>query len=80
MILDTVVSGDHDLFVAGHVARMGQRVVLYRGLGRDISGKEKLGIPRSRWNDYIKMDLQKWDGETGTGLNWLRIGTGGGKL
>jgi hypothetical protein len=24
--------------------------------------------------------FQKWDGETRTGLFWLRIGTGGGRL
>jgi hypothetical protein len=29
--------------------------------------------------DNIKMD-QKWDGEAWTGLIWLRIGTGGGRL
>jgi hypothetical protein len=31
---------------------------------------------RSRWEDNIKMDLEKWDGAR-TGSNSLRIGTGG---
>jgi hypothetical protein len=28
----------------------------------------------------IKWLLKRWDGEAGTGLIWLRIGTGGGLL
>ena len=39
-------------------------------------GKRPLGIPRCRWEDNIKMDLE----EVGTGWSWLRIGTGGGRL
>jgi len=40
-------------------------------------GKRPLTRPRHRWEDNIKMDLQKvgWNG-----LTWLRIGTGGGHL
>ena len=41
------------------------------------------GNPRERDHleeDSIKMDLTEWDGEAYTGLNWLRIGTGGGRL
>jgi hypothetical protein len=39
--------------------------------------KRSLGIPRCRWKDNIKMDLQEVGGVVETG--W-RIGTGGGHL
>ena len=38
------------------------------------------GRPRRRKEDNIKMDLQEVGWETWTGLIWLRIGTGGGRL
>jgi hypothetical protein len=41
-------------------------------------GKTALGRPRHRWEDNIKVDLQKLDVGAWTGLSWLRIGTGGG--
>jgi hypothetical protein len=43
---------------AGHVARMGERRVIYRVLVGKPEGKRKLGKPRRRWEDNIKMDLQ----------------------
>jgi hypothetical protein len=45
---------------AGHVARIGETRVIYRIL----VGKRKLGRPRRRWVDDIKMDLRGigWDG------------------
>ena len=62
---------------AGHVAPMGERRGLYRFLVRKHEGKRSLGRPRRRWEEYIKMDLQ----EMGCGgMDWLRIGTGGGHL
>jgi hypothetical protein len=42
-------------------------------------GKRPLGIPRRRWENNIKMDLQEV-GVMGTGWSWFRIGTGGGHL
>ena len=40
-------------------------MVLIRGLYRFLvgqpEGKTLLGRPRRRWEDNIKMDLQKWD-------------------
>jgi hypothetical protein len=42
--------------------------------------KRPLGIPRGRWEDNIKMDLQEVGLRRWTGLIWLRIGTGGGQL
>ena len=50
---------------AGHVARMGERRGVCRVLVRKLEGKRPLGRPRRRWEDNIKMDLGKWDGEYG---------------
>ena len=44
---------------AGHVARTGERKVLYRVFVGKPEGKRPLGKPRRRWEDNIKMDLQK---------------------
>jgi hypothetical protein len=41
----------------GHVARMGDRGGVYRGLLGKPEGKRPLGRPRRRWEDNIKMDL-----------------------
>jgi hypothetical protein len=43
-------------------------------------GKRPLGIPRRRWENNIKMDLQEVGWGTWTGFCWLRIGTGCGYL
>jgi len=63
---------------AGPVARLGERRGVYRVLVAKPEGERSLGRPRYRWENNIKMDLQKvvW----GTGLIWRRIGTGGGHL
>ena len=47
----------------------------------DLRERDPLGRSRRRWEDNIKMDLQEVGcGRAWTGLNWLRIGTGGGHL
>ena len=43
-------------------------------------GKRPLGRPRLRWEDNIKMELQKWDVGVWTGSSWLMTETGGGDL
>jgi hypothetical protein len=43
---------------AGHVARMGEEMGLYRLLVGKLEGKRPLGRPRCRWVD-IRMDLQE---------------------
>jgi len=43
----------------GHVARMVERRGVYRVLVEKPEGKRPLGRRRSRWEDNIKMDLQK---------------------
>ena len=66
---------------AGHVARMGERRGVYRGLVGKSEGKRPLWRPKRRWEDNIKMDIQevRWGG-VWTGSSLLRIGTGGGLL
>ena len=55
---------------AGHVARMGERRVIYRVLVGKPDGKAPLGRPRRRWVDSIKMDLQ----EVGCrGMDWIDL-------
>ena len=51
----------------GHVARMGNKRCVYRVL---VGKAERLGRPRSRWEDNIKMDLQ----EIGCGsMDWIEL-------
>ena len=54
---------------------------MHRVLVGKPEGKRPLGRPRRRWEDNIKMDLQKVGGGVArTGWSWLRIGTVGGHL
>ena len=64
----------------GHVTRMGERVGVYRVLMGKPEGKRLLGRPRLRWEDNIKMDIQKEVCGVWTGWSWPRLGTGGGHL
>jgi hypothetical protein len=59
---------------------MGKTKGVYRVLVGKPEGKRPLGKPRRRWQDNIKMSLQKVGKGVWTGLSWLRIGTGGGHL
>ena len=52
---------------AGHVARIRERICVYRVLIGKPEGKRPLGRPRCRWEDNIKMDLQ----EVGCGVYGL---------
>jgi len=55
---------------AGHLARLWERRDVYRGLLAKPEGKRPLGIPRRRWEDDIKMDLQ----EVGFGgMDWIDL-------
>jgi len=55
---------------AGHVARIGERRVVYRVLGGKPMGKRPLGRPRHRWKDNIKVDLQEMVYE---GKKWIEL-------
>jgi hypothetical protein len=55
---------------AGHVAHMGERGDVYMFLVGKPEGKRPLGRPRRRWEDNIKMDLQK----IGYGvMDWIEL-------
>jgi hypothetical protein len=59
---------------------MGVRRVAYRVLVGKPEGRRTMGRPGRRWEDNIKAVFGKWDVGVWTGLGWLRIGTGGGRL
>jgi hypothetical protein len=59
---------------------MGEGRGAYRILVGRPEGRRPLGLPRCRWKDNIKMNLQEVGWGAWTGLIWLRIGTGGGML
>jgi hypothetical protein len=67
---------------AGHAARMGENRGVHRVLVGKPEGKKPLVRPRRRWEDNIKMNLQKLGGGevVGNGWIWLRIGKVGGHL
>jgi len=44
---------------AGHVALLGERRGVYRVLVGKSEGRRPFGRPRNRWEDNIKMDIQK---------------------
>jgi hypothetical protein len=46
----------------GHVARMGERRVVYSVLVGQPEGNRPLGRPSRRWEDNIKMDVGVWTG------------------
>ena len=55
---------------AGHVARTGERRVVYKVMVEKPEGKRPLGRPRRRWEENIKMDLQ----EVGCwGMDWIEL-------
>jgi hypothetical protein len=56
---------------------MGEERGVHRVLVGKPEGKRPLGRSRRRWENNIKMDLQK---DVGNEWSWLRIGTGGGHL
>jgi len=49
---------------------MGEKRVIYRVLVEKPEGKRPLGIPRHRWEDNIKMDLQEVGCE---GMDWIEL-------
>ena len=55
---------------ARYVARMEERITVYRVLVGKPEGKRPLWRPRRRWEDNIKMDLQ----EMGCGgIDWIEL-------
>ena len=52
------------------MARMGEDRGVHRVLVGKPEGKRPLGRPRRRWEDNIKMDLQKFGGVRG---DWMEL-------
>jgi len=57
---------------------MGERRGVYRVFWGRSEGRRPLGRPWVRW--ILKWILKKLDVMAWTGLIWLRIGAGGGRL
>ena len=55
---------------AWHVARMGEGRGVHRVLVGKPEGKRSMGRPRRKWEDNIKMDLQKLGGTYG---DWMEL-------
>ena len=60
--------------------RLGERIGPYRFMVGKLERKRPLGRTGHKWEDNIKMDHREVGCGVGTGLIWLRIGTGGGHL
>jgi len=58
------------------VAHMGKKRGAYRVLVGKPGGKRPLGMCRHRWEDNIKIGLQKVGREAWTGFIWPRTGRG----
>jgi hypothetical protein len=55
---------------AGHVARMGEEMNVYKVLMGKPKGKRSLGRPRRRWEGVVRMDLR----EIGLGsVDWIQL-------
>jgi hypothetical protein len=65
---------------AEHVTRRGERRGVYRVFVGKPDGRRPLGRARYRWEENIKMDLQKVGVELWIGSSCLSIVTGGGHL
>jgi hypothetical protein len=44
---------------AGHLARVGEEIKVYKGSVGNSEGRRPLGRPRRRWEDGIKLDLRE---------------------
>jgi hypothetical protein len=55
---------------AGQAARMGEDRKVYKVLVGKPKGKRRLGRPRRRWEDGIRMDLKEIGVE---GVDWIRL-------
>jgi hypothetical protein len=52
-------TGGSEIFPTGHVARTGEGRGVYRVLVGKPEGRRRLGRPRRRWDDNIRMDLRE---------------------
>jgi hypothetical protein len=64
---------------AGHVARLGEGIGVYRVWWGDLGGRDHWGDPGIDGRIILRWIFRKWDVGLWTGLSWLRLGTGGGQ-
>jgi hypothetical protein len=62
--------------LAGHVARVGAEIKVYKVLVGKPKAKRARGRPRRRWKNGIRMDLREIGCRVWIGFDWFRIGTG----
>ena len=62
------------------MARMEEGRGVHKVLVGKPEGKRPIGRPRRSGRTILRWILRKWEGVVGTGLSWLRIGTGGGRV
>ena len=65
---------------AGHVAHMGKGEVCTGFWLGNLRERDHWGDPDVDGRIILRWIFRKWEGVVGTGLSWLRIGTGGGRL
>jgi hypothetical protein len=63
--------------LAGHVAHRTWVRNMHKILFRKPEGERKLGRPRHRWEDNIRMDVREIHWEVWIGFICLKTGTGG---
>ena len=61
------------VYWAGHVARVEDGRSAFKILTGKPKGKRRLGRPRRRWEDIIKMDLEEIGINAGNWVDLLRI-------
>jgi hypothetical protein len=66
--------------MGGACSTYGREERCIRGLVEKPEGKRPFGRPRRGWENNIKADLQEVECGAWTGLIWLGIRTGGGRL
>jgi len=66
--------------MGGHVARMGERIGVYRILAEKPEGKDHLGNTGIDGRIIFAWIFRKWDVRLWTGLSWFRVWTVDGHL
>ena len=62
--------------MGGPCSTYGEKRGAHKILVGKPEGKRPLGLPRCKWEENFKMDIQEVEFEVWTGSSWLRIGTG----
>jgi hypothetical protein len=66
--------------MGGVCGKYGSRERCIQGFGGKALGDENLEDLGFKGKVVLKRIIKKWDGEAWSGLRWLRIGRGGGRL